>query len=767
MMRKKILLLLVFVILISGCLSADKIKDIVVKGNKKISQETILFYMKSQKNSNFSKEILKQDFSSLWKTGFFENISISSNDSPDGKIITLEVIENSTLSSVKYVIGKKIKEKDIQEKLQAESIVLSSSFYITPVKLKRVKSIINDLLVEKGYHNGKVVIAKNMKEGNLMDLVINVDHGLKTRVGSVEFSGLKNQKISPTFLRRGLKNNKKHGLLSTILNKDIYQPDKLSEDLEEVKLKFKEKGFVEARIGKPTITMRNGMTLFGAKIQRMVRIVIPVEPGPQYKFKGCTIEGNKIIRTDYIKSLITLKENELYNEKKIQDNIQEIHKVYQNMGYLQSLVTPEKDLDPEKKLLTLHIKIHEGKIIYLNKLKFVGNTYTKDRVLRRQFFLREGNRIRAAWLEDSIRRMKQLGLVDISDPPFKFKQVPEDPQKMDMEIHVTEMHRQMINFQAGYSGYNGMFLSVGYQTKNFLGVGESLGINLSHGERLKNYQLSFTEPRLFHLPVNVGFNLFKTDMDYVGYFKRKTAGFSIFTNFRFWRYWGGYLTYRYSQIDEDQLAEIYNPYFYFSGIMSAFSPSIFYNTVDSPIFPSSGMKIQLDYTYSGGVLGGKVDMHKYIFTFVKYTPVLKGKIIGVQLRYYNIVPFGEGVIPRTEKIYLGGERSIRGFQPYRIGPRNFQGFALGGDKGFHVNLEFHLPFSKEITLIGFYDIGNAYGLDEEMTFDNVYQSMGAEIKIFIPMLNVPFRLIFSYNPRLIYPEDSHFAFRLGVGPSFF
>lgn len=766
-MIRKALLLTVLIACLTAFLSAEKIANIVITGNSKISEETILFYMKSQKNGPYSRDLLVEDFQSLWETGFFSNIEFRDSDSPQGKIITVMVEENPTLASVTYNTGRRVKEKDITEKLQEESLLLSSSFYITPVKLKKVKTVILDLLRDKGFYNGTVEIIQNEQPGNALDLVVNVENGPKTRVGDVIFTGIGDRNISSGFLKKGIKNNKEHNLVSTILGKDVFQPAQLSEDLEELKLRFKQKGFVEARIGKPRISMKNGMTLFGSRVQKMVTITIPVDPGPQYIYQGCSVEGNEIVKTDYIKSLITLEKNDIYNEKEINENIQEIHKVYQNMGYLSSLITPEKDLDPEKKHLTLRLKVHEGEIAYLNRLSFVGNTYTKDRVLRRQFFLREGRRIRAAWLEDSIRRMKQLGLVDIADPPFKFKQNPDEPQQMDLEINVTEMHRQMINFQSGYSGYNGLFLAVGYSTKNFLGVGESLSINLSHGERLKNYQLSFTEPRLFHLPINVGFNLFKTDTDYYGYFKRKTAGFSLFTYFRFWRYWGGHLTYRYSQIDEDEITEIYYPYFYFNGIMSTLAPTIYYNTVDSPIFPTSGTKVQLDYGYSGGFLGGDVNTHKFTFTFVNYLPIHKGKTLGVQFRYMDIIQFGEGSIPRTERIYLGGERSIRGFQPYAIGPRNSQGYSTGGAKGFHLNVEFHLPLSKEISFIPFYDIGNSYQSGDNISLDNIYQSMGAEVKIFIPMLNVPFRLIFAYNPRLLYSQDSHFVFRLGVGPSFY
>jgi outer membrane protein insertion porin family len=764
---KKIALLLIISLFLSAFIQADVIKNIIVKGNKKISYETILFYLKSQKNSTFSQSMLKQDFNTLWETGFFENIEFSSEDAEIGKVVTITVVENPILSSIKFNTGRKVNESDIKDKLQEENLILTPMSYITHLKFKKVESIIRKMLLEKGFYNNKVELVKKVNEkSNSIDLTINVEQGPKTKVAYIEFEGIKNTAIKPGFLIRGVKNNKINTFFNSLFGKDVYKPEKLSEDLEEIKLRFEQKGYIEAKIGKPKITMVNRMRMLGAKVQKMVRIIIPVDPGPQYRYNGCTIEGNKILKTEFLKTFIHLKKGDVYNVKKRNENVQDLQKFYQGLGYLSCQATPEQDLDPEKKLVTLNLKIFEGKIVYLKSLTFVGNTYTKDRVLRREFFLREGEILRANLLEDSVRRMKQLGLVDIQDPPFEFNPDPQEPQRMHLKVFVTEMHRQMINFNFGYSGYNGLFIALGYSTKNFLGVGEQLSLSLSHGERMKNYNLAFTEPRLFHLPANFGINFFKQDLDYVGYFKRKQAGFSLSTNFRFLKYFGSSLMYRYSNVEEDKIMEVYNPYFYFSGIISSLNTSISYNTVDSPIFPYSGMKFRFDYRYSGGFLGGDVDMHRYNLQFVKFFPLPKRKTFGMQLSYQYINPFGKGIIPRTEKIYLGGERSIRGFEPYRIGPRNQYGYTFGGVKAFFMNFEFHLPLTKQLSLVGFYDIGNAYGLNETMSFNNVYQSMGAEFKIFIPMLNVPFRLIFAYNPRLITEGSSHFVFRLGVGPSF-
>ena len=139
----------------------------------------------------------------------------------------------------------------------------------------------------------------------------------------------------------------------------------------------------------------------------------------------------------------------------------------------------------------------------------------------------------------------------------------------------------------------------------------------------------------------------------------------------------------------------------------------------------------------------------------------------MQFVHEGISKFGDSPVPLYEKIFLGGERSIRGFDIYRIGPRNAYGAVVGGNKALYLNLEYLIPLNQQVSFVFFYDVGNAYDFGEPINLKNLYSSTGMELKIFVPMLNVPFRLIFSYNPRTLQPEESNFAFRFAVGPSFY
>ncbi len=770
---KRIVSRVLLLCLFSVGLLADSIEQLLVKGNRKVSADTVLFYMKSKANSVYSPDLLRSDFTSLWETGFFSDIRIESEPFNAGKRVTVTVVENPLISKVTYNTGRKIKEKDISEKLTEQNVSLSPFTYYNPVKKKRVEGIVLALLREKGFNDGKVDI-KVIEVGDQVELTVEVLQGTKTKIGAIVFSGLDKKALSEGYLRGGMKNNKVHGLISMVISKDVYNQEKINEDLEEVSLRLKAKGYLEAKVGQPEFGWVNKALFFGG-VRKMMKITIPIEMGPRYTLRDFKVEGNKIVRTEYLRTLVPMKKGKPFNLKKRNKAVEEIQKFYSSLGYFYCRVMPEENLDPVQKTADLSLNIMENDLVYVGKINFIGNTFTKDHVIRREWLLQEGSRLRLPALEDSLRRMKQLGLVTIEKNP-SFKQNPENVQIIDMDVEVQELNRQMINFSTGYSGYDGFFIALGYSTKNFMGMGESLTANMQYGSRSQNYRLAFSEPYIFNLNASGGIDLFKTSFRYPGLYTREGAGFNLSTSWRFWKFWGGALTYSFERVAIADVAESLqysNPYYaayYMEGkrTISSISPVIYYSTVDSPIFPSSGTKLLVNYRYSGGILGGDVDLHKIKLEGVQFFPLWKHKhTLGLHLEYEGMTSFGDGWIPPYERFYMGGERSIRGFDIYRIGPKDTSGYNFGGTKSILLQAEYQIPLSQQFSFVFFYDVGNAYDLGRAIDLKDLYQSMGLELKIFIPMLNVPFRLIFSYNPRLDEEGAEHFVFRFGIGPSFY
>ncbi|MBM3312311.1 MAG: outer membrane protein assembly factor BamA, partial [Candidatus Aminicenantes bacterium] len=203
--------------------------------------------------------------------------------------------------------------------------------------------------------------------------------------------------------------------------------------------------------------------------------------------------------------------------------------------------------------------------------------------------------------------------------------------------------------------------------------------------------------------------------------------------------------------------------------MSSLSPTLYRSTVDSPLTPSSGTLYLASLKYAGKWLGGEIDLYKPRLEFTHYQPLIRGPrwhSVGIHFEYSFVKPLGGSQVPFWERYFLGGERSIRGYEIYTIGPRSEDGQPIGGMKQLVFNAEYIWAVGGPLYLILFHDRGNAWELNQKVSFKDVYSSTGVEARIFVPALRIPFRLIFAYNNRLIYKEDTNFSFRFAIGTTF-
>ncbi|MGZ7065150.1 MAG: outer membrane protein assembly factor BamA, partial [Candidatus Aminicenantales bacterium] len=466
-----------------------------------------------------------------------------------------------------------------------------------------------------------------------------------------------------------------------------------------------------------------------------------------------------------------LETGEFYNAKAREKAVEKIVEVYRNIGYIYAQVAPVESLDPARKRVAVAFNISEEDPAYLHRLDFKGNTFTKDKVMRREMILREGDRFSLAMFKDSLLRIKQLGLVDVDKDP-EFKTNPDEPTKLDLTVNVKELQRNNIQFSAGYSGYDGTFIAASYSTVNFLGAGENLEIMAQTGKRVRNYMFGFTEPYLFDQPITAGFNIYDRYYDYssLGLYTQKSTGIDLTLGARILGYWRANLTYTIQKIRMDAPSGSATPvtpiYGFGTYYESSITPMIYRSTIDSPLTPSHGTMYSAMVKLAGGPLGGQINIIKPQFELAHYQPVIGKQVIGLHAAYQIILSYRNSQIPYWERFFLGGERSIRGYDVYTIGPRNEQGINLGGEKAFYFNAEYIIPVGGPLYGIFFYDLGNSLAAGQTFRRDNLYTSAGFEARIFVPALRVPFRLIFAYNNRKIYIGQSSFAFRFAVGTQF-
>ncbi|MDI6845746.1 MAG: outer membrane protein assembly factor BamA [Candidatus Saccharicenans sp.] len=761
-----------FILSLVGTLAAQEIIErIEVYGNDRISRETIIYYLSSREGDYYNEALLKRDFKVLWSTGFFANLRIEEENGVRGKIVKIYVEENPVIKSVVFRTGKKVKESDIVSKLKEKDEYIAPHSYYNPYRVQKARRIIKELLEDKGLQAERIEAQLVSRPNNEVDLVFRIEEGSRLRVGEVVFVG--RTKIPDSFLIEAMKENRQHSLFNMIANKDVFKKSKIEENLAQIKKKLQEYGYMEATVGEPRfeeITRRNA--LFSK--QKMMRIIIPVEPGHVYRTGEIKIEGNKFFTSRYLQSLVKLQPGEIYSSKKREKTVESMGESYRNFAFLYAQIIPVENLDPKNKVVNVTFNVNEGEVAYLRRLEFKGNTFTKDRVLRREFLLREGDRFSLAVFKDSILRLKQLGLVDVEKEP-DIKPDPENPSQIDVNLTVRELQRNNIQFTAGYSGYEGTFVAFTYSTVNFLGGGETLDLTLQHGKRVKNYSFGMSQPYVFDKPMTLGFNVFdrKDNIPYL--YNQQAKGIRLMYGTRVY----GYLRFNLNYTFQRQILEVptyedeqgnvyfYNPYFYPGKyFVSAVEPILYSSTIDSPLTPSRGTMYRVSFRYAGTFLGGDVHLYRPAFEFARYQPLFSNHVLGFHVEYQFINPLRNQEVPYWERFFLGGEQSIRGYEYFTVGPRDERNFLIGGVKSLVINAEYIIPLGGPLYGIFFYDVGNALLKGDKFSPKNMYSSAGLEFRVFVPALRVPFRLIFAYNNRKIYADDSNFAFRFAVGTTF-
>ncbi len=743
------------------------IKKVEIKGAKKLSPETIKYYLISTKGMEFNPENVRRDIESLWKTGFFSDIRVWVKDEGEDKVLKFEVKERPIIKEVKIKTDRYVKKKDIDDKLKEKGAEIIPFSYYDPIKVSNAKKVIENFLQDKGYALGNVEVEKKIQNGEV-NLIFHVKGGGKLRISKIEIVG--NNSIPDEVLIRSIKSIKKFSLLNLpFLKKTVYSSEAIKKAKNEIREKYLNLGFLDVDVKDARIEVVEGKGLFGMK-KKMIKAIFTVDEGNLYRIGKIKIEGNKAFPKKILRRLVVFKKNQIYSLQKREESVKNFQDIYGTLGFIYSQIIPVEEPKPEAHRVDITFRIIENKRVRLHRLEFKGNTYTLDKVMRREFLIGEGDYFNVKAFKDSLLRIRQLGVVEIKKNP-DFKPVGED--KMDVVVNVEEMHRNQIFFNGGYGGYFGYFIGGSLSTTNFMGRGENISLALQYGSRYKSYSLGFTEPYFLDKPFFLTLNFHNNLSIYPYMFTRKMKGglLSIGWKRRFWHadlsYSNDYMSL--TDVNEDYikgLPEYYKMLWLSNMRVAGISPSVYRTSVDSPIWPTSGTLYMMGFKLASKSLGSETDFLSNWLEFTHYHKFKWGHILGIHFRGQYIKAFGNSSIPIYERIFLGGEQSLRGFDFYRVSPVN-NGVRIGGTKSILFNLEYEIRMRESpMSVVFFLDAGNAFSEDEKISLGNLYYCTGIEGRVFVEMLRMPFRLIFSYNPKLPTSYDKNFTIRIGMGRTF-
>ncbi len=701
----------------------DLITKINIIGNRRIPAETIRARIFSKEGDVYDQAALERDFNSLWNTGYFDDIRFEREQSPQGWIINIYVREKPTIREIKYVGLSSVSQSDVLDRFKERKVSLTQESQYDPTRVKRAEVVIKELLAEHGRQFATITTEVRPIPPAAVGITFVVKEGPKIKVGNIKFEG--NKHINSRTLRYAMRNLRPIGIPHSIVLENLfsrtYNASKLSEDTELVRDAFQRQGYFKAVVQDPKTKIRDvGSPGFHIPLimhgpGKVVDITIPVEEGDRYRLKEIKFTGNKAItNTALLRRLIPMKDGEIFNIEMVRKGLKNLRDAYGELGYINFTPVPDTQFDDEKKLISLTIDLDEGKPFYVRRIEFKGNSTTRDKVIRRELAVEEGQVYNSRLWELSILRLNQLGYFDTLKPE-QDSEVKQNNQEgtVDITLKVKEKGKNSIGLSGGVSGLAGSFIGLTYETNNFLGLGETLTLAASVGSRQRNLSFGFTEPYMFDRPLQFGFTVYNQRFNYdqaqlanlvsgqklnlpetllqsLQNFSQSRTGFSTSLSYpirrSFKRVGIGY-SFDVSSISVfSDFSRLYFQELNFrnvagpnalSGIVtSKIIPSFTWNTVDSPVHPHKGRNIFIGGDIAG--LGGNVSFVRPVVSLTRWTP-MKGlkpnsdgrNSLGFRIQGSFITGYGGKVAPPFERFFMGGDTDIRGFDIRAVSPVAF------------------------------------------------------------------------------------------------
>jgi outer membrane protein insertion porin family len=714
---RTISLFLVVLFLVGSCLAQqDVISEIVIRGNRRIPGDTIRARMFTKPGDVYDQAALERDFNSLWNTGYFDDVRIEREQSPKGWIIYVYVKEKPTVREIKYEGLSSITQSDILDKFKEQKVGLTQESQYDPTKVKRAEVVIKQLEAAHGHQFATVRSEVHPIPPAAVSLTFVVKEGPKVKVGKIKFEG--NKAIRSRDLQSAMKNLKPIGIPHSIFLENLfprtYDSTKLSEDAERVRYFYQTKGYFKALVGDPKTQIHdtNGVKWyfpFKSSPGKAVDITIPVEEGQRYKLKEITFSGNKAVtNTKALRGMFKIKDGDVFDTEAIRKGLEALRKAYAALGYINFTPVPNTEADDEKRTISLRIDLDEGKQFYVRRIEFQGNTTTRDKVIRRELALEEGQIYNGNLWELSLLRLNQLQYFDQLKPEqdSEIKQNPQDGT-VDITLKVKEKGKNSIGLTGGVSGLAGAFIGLNYTTNNLFGKGESLTLQFQVGQYQRNEQLSFTQPYLFDRPLQFGWTVYHTSYNYnqaaltqiqlnqsinlpasyqayLQNYTQTSTGFTTSLSYPIKRSFKRVgITYGYDDSSLQTFSTASSDYFealLFRGIQgpnalngiitSKVVPNFSYNKIDNPQRPHSGQSIYIATEFAG--IGGNVKYIKPVTEYKKFLPVNKGRnTVGFRVLGSWISGYGGLVAPPADRFYMGGDTDMRGFDIRAISPVSF------------------------------------------------------------------------------------------------
>jgi len=729
--RRTGLILLVFSLLMGICAGAEEnIYKIMILGNVKVEEGVIRGAIKNREGGPFSVEKVREDLRSIFDLGYFTDVQVDIKSTPQGKEVIFIVVEKPSIKEILIKGNEKVKLDDIKEKM-----TLKPRSILNLEKVKEDSEQIRKLYFSKGYYGVKVEYKVDYLETNEAVVTFTISEGPKGHIQKIVFKG--NKKIKTSQLKK-LMATKQNNIFSIITKTGTLDEDVLKNDLQLLTAYYFDHGYLEAKTSEPKIDLSN---------PKKIRIEIEITEGPQYHLGDIDFKGDLITTKEALFKVLKLKRGAVYSNSAIRRDVNAITEKFADQGFAYVEINPETSVDNKNLLVQLTFDIEKKKRVSFEKIQVVGNTKTRDKVIRRELQVAEGELYSAADMNKSRDRLKRTGY---------FKEVDfttsrgSTEEKINLDIKVEEAPTGALSFGIGYSSIESVVGTASISDRNLFGLGYYGVLKFSLGFKTQNFKFSFTDPYFLGYPFAAGIDLYHENVE-------------IFTEYSY-RITGGDLRFGKELTDKIRIdlmykletISVYNvtddASIYIKDQKGrkttsaiSFSPSM--DTRDDYYNPRRGAKHSLFIQNAGGILGADNYFVKVTGETSWFFPLPLNTTLNLRAKAGVIEPYGGRNLPIYEKFFVGGLYTVRGVEYGRAGPLDVNGEPIGAKKMAVFSSEWIFPLSREIGLRGalFFDVGK--GFDKWADFKPLKFGAGPGIRWFSPFGPIQIDLGFNLNPK--------------------
>jgi outer membrane protein insertion porin family len=730
----------------------NQIIEIIILGNRRIETELIKSSITVSKGDTLSSSAISSDIKNIFKLGFFDDVIAEIDKTEDGIVLIYKLKEKPVVVDIRINGNDEISTENITEALS-----INEGQIIEIADLNKTIESVKKLYAERGIIPTEVDYSIEPRGEGTIELNIDIKEGKKSFIKKVILEG--NDSIKSDDIKDNIYSKPK-SIISFITSRGLYRPQEIDRDSDRIRAVYLDQGYLDVNVSKPE-------KVYSEEKQGHI-VTFRIEEGQQYRVSSVSVDGELIATNEELVGLLKLKKGEIFKSSYVADDINILTTYYGNKGFAFANVDPR--IIPNKSNLEVdaNFTIEKGKEVYVRRIDIVGNTRTRDKVIRREIQIEEQSLYNASQISAIKPRIYRRGYFE-EDIQVDTERVPETDDQVDINVNVKEKPTGFFSVAGGFSSVETVLFSGQIQESNLFGYGKRISLSAQIGGVTQLFSLNYSDPVFLDSEWNMNSQIFRTDREFRD-FDRKSFGAALTFGRRVWRNLRAEAGYRF---ENEEIGDVFGDARLIitesDRNISSLSLGVVWDSRNNFLDPTKGLIARTSIEYAGP-FAGDTDFIKYRANLRYYYPAWKSTVLALTGRYgyLNLMDVGNDLVV-GERFFLGGPSSLRGFKFRRVGARvptdDGDFVIIGGTQELLLSAEYIVPLVKQINVKGvlFVDVGNAFNDGDELSLDpqDLRRNVGFGFRWLSPLGPLKLDIGFPLGDRLEGEDSFEIQFTVG------